>query len=251
MNQQRKNNQHHGLSAENFRIRGVAGELFTPDSFKAIAETHQQVRQVSEEARRLINDSYKNPAELLAFIAAQGTPVYMLNDRFIPGTTGRLSLRLLGFDPGFIAVRDTAAYEKLCRLLRHHTTQRFFLNMSRTHHLTTPDAFENGVLILSPSQVNVAFLSHQVHHWLAYKSGLKGYSLEEQVAYQKFWHQHNGQLNMRMLQRMSIEEIYQLKNAINRDLEALKFLRQIINEVIVPSRQGRALIENSRQNQQS
>jgi hypothetical protein len=45
--------------------------------------------------------------------------------------------------------------------------------------------------------------------------------------------------------KMDVEDILALKAAINRDLEALKFLKAIADEVLIPARQARRIVHGT------
>lgn len=198
------------------------------DTFKLMAKTHQQALDVSDEARAIILKHYRTPEALKAVIESHGTPVFVIKEHFL----GKLMLKALGYEVGFIPATDTFQYRALLK----------FLNKAQPGYRGKGT---KGLFIVTAPLLTVGFLSHQLHHWLAYRSGLSGYSTEEQLLYQEFWNRHNGQLNDSILRKMSAEDMQRLKNVINRDLEALRFLRQIVDEIFIPAQQGANIIESA------
>lgn len=203
-------------------------QAFISDSFRLVAETRQQVDMVSESARQAVKAFYHNPADLAAFIERHGTPVVRLPG----GPAGHfcsLAVFLLGFEPGFIApVRSGPQKKRFDRLTR-------FLKL--VGNIPPHCRFDSGVFVLMPPLFTTGFMAHQLHHWMACKSGLTGYSEQAQQLYKKFWNEQGGLIGHEVYD-MSYEEILSLKQAINRDLEALQFLREIASEILGPARQG-------------
>lgn len=204
-----------------------------PDSFKMIAETRRQLGMVSEKAKAAILQCCQNSEEMKAFIESQGTPVYLLKKGLLGNMGHLLTLKLLGFEPGFIPASPGKRYQRLIQwLTREENHNPIYFDNTR---------FEHGVFVLTSDVFNVSFLTHQIHHWMACLSGLGGYSEDSMALYKTFWNQHEGQISGKMLQTMSLEEAMQLKDAINRDLEALCFLQKMVDEVFIPQQKARQL----------
>ena len=193
------------------------------DTFKLVAETRKQAKEIAESARDAVKTFYRSPEQLASFIERHQTPVYMVKGRLMIGVV----LGLLGYEPGFIAPADDKRFRMLQRFLR----------------LINPKAhcnFEHGVFVLTQELFTVGYISHQLHHWLAYRSGMTGYCERSQNLYKKFWNENNGVIGEE-IHSMKMEDMRALKAAINRDLEALLFLKEIANEVLIPARQGQRL----------
>lgn len=193
------------------------------DTFKLVAETRKMAKEISESARDAVKAFYRSPDSLASFIERHQTPVYMLKGRLICG----LVLAILGYEPGFIAPAEGRRYRLLERFLR--------LYNGKPHC-----EFKHGVFVLTRPLFTVGFISHQLHHWLAYRSGMAGYSDKSQQLYKKFWNENNGVIGQEVYQ-MKVEDMVALKAAINRDLEALLFLKEIANEVLIPAKQARRI----------
>lgn len=193
------------------------------DSFRLVAETQRQVALVTEQAKQAVKQCYKSPEELAAWIERHGTPVFVMK----MGLLGSFLLFILGFEPGFIPASRSKRFQILERLLSFQCPKE-------------QASFRKGVFVLTQPLFTVGFMVHQFHHWLAAQSGLPGYDDQAQSLYRKFWDQQGGVIGQEV-ETMTVDEIIGLKSAINRDLEALQFIRQIINEILNPAQQSNHL----------
>ncbi len=202
------------------------------DTFRLVAETRKQVNEVTVTARDAIKHFYTDPQRLAEFIERYDTPVYVLR----VGWLVMLILRILGFEPGFIPPCDSKQGIWLQRLLSFCEQDRPGCQQSAG----MPSHFENGVFVLTRPLFSVGFLTHQLHHWLACRSGMDGYSDRAQKLYKQFWLENRGRIGKEVY-KMDAEDILALKAAINRDMEALKFLKAMTDEVLIPGRQARRI----------
>ncbi len=199
------------------------------DTFKLVAETRQQVNQVAESAREAIQSFYTEPHRLAEFIESQGTPVYILPGGPIP----QIVLKTLGLEPGFILPDQSPQFRALQKLLERYTP------LGSTVKPDSQD-FQHGVFVIPKGLFTMGFLSHQLHHWLAFRSGMDGYCPKARRLYKRFWNDQQGKIG-REVYKMDVEDILALKAAIARDLEALQFLKNIANEVLIPARQAKRI----------
>lgn len=200
------------------------------DTFRLVAETHRQAREIAESARETVRHFYREPRQLAIFIERHQTPVYVLQNALF----ANFCLWALGFEPGFIPPSSSKRYRLLMRLLKCALLQPLLGRHSEKHHCH----FEHGVFVVPPSLFTVGYLSHQLHHWLAFRSGMQGYEERAQQLYRKFWNEQNGELGPEVME-MSAGDALALKAAINRDLEALQFLRDVASEILIPARQAK------------
>ena len=205
---------------------GQQNTIIGADTFKMVADIERQIAAVSDEAREAVKKFYKEPGDLAAFIERQGTPVYVLPGGMI-GNWVSLGLQTLGYEPGFIASQEGWRFDALVRLLGL-LEQKPYATVDR------------GVFVVTKQLFSVGFLSHQLHHWLACRSGMAGYNAESQRLYKRFWTVYHGKIG-REVYHMTAEEMQMLKDAINRDMEALKFVRQVASEVLVPNKNATRL----------
>lgn len=200
----------------------------TVDSFRRVAETHQMVTGVLDEATDLIKKHYKNPDDLALWLEGQGVPVYVVDG---PEWLINLLLRLFGYAPGFVPPDKTKYYPMLVDAMQRRDEKR---------HCT----FDYGMFVFTRSQFRVGFIAHQVYHWLSFRSGLPGYQPADQKRYREFWEKNRGELGPEV-HEMTAEETISLKNAINRDLEALLFIRQAMQQIFIPGHQAGKIREGS------
>ena len=76
-------------------------------------------------------------------------------------------------------------------------------------------------------------LAHQVHHWMAYSKGLPGYEETTTDNFKNIWSPNFGEKD---IEKMSVDEILALKDAITRDIEAINFVKEISQELICSKR---------------
>lgn len=206
------------------------------DTFRLVAETHRQAQEIAESAKATVRQFYREPKQLAVFIERHQTPVYVLKNPLL----ANLCLLLLGFEPGFIPPSTTRRFQRLTALLRSPLLRPLLGRQSDKHHCH----FEHGVFVVPPNLFTVGYLSHQLHHWLAFRSGMHGYNERAQRLYKKFWNEQNGQLGPEVT-NMSMEDVLALKAAINRDLEALQFLQQVASEILIPAKQAKRFAQGS------
>ena len=203
------------------------------DTFRLVAETRQQVSEVSQTARDAIKAFYTNPQRLAEFIERYDTPVYVLPF----GWLVMLILRTLGFEPGFIAPCASRQGMWLTRFLAYADPKK--TNNGKAGAMLK-DRYPNGVFILTKPLFTIGFLTHQLHHWLSYRSGMAGYTDQAQQLYKQFWLENRGTIGKEVY-KMSADDILALKAAINRDMEALRFLKSMTEEVLIPGKQARRI----------
>ncbi len=198
------------------------------DTFRLVAENRRQLELVNQRAGSVIKQFYRSPEDLCAFIERKGTPVYKLNSKI----AWFFISKILGYQPGFIPADTGKRFQLLTRYLGQM--------QSKANENNTNLSLEHGVFLVNEAMFTVGFLTHQLHHWLACRSGMAGYDNQTQELYQAFWSEHQGQISSKLLE-LPPEELKALREAINRDLEALKFLKQIVNEVLDPAHQGKQI----------
>ncbi|MBY0404847.1 MAG: hypothetical protein K2X66_13180, partial [Cyanobacteria bacterium] len=175
-----------------------------------------------------VKEHYKPPAELAACIESQGTPVYVLPK----GHPIHVLMSLMGFEPGFIPPNGSKQFKTLVTCLKF---------LCPKGGITKDILCIKGFFLLTRPVFTVGYIAHQLHHWLAYSSGLPGYGEMDQSLYKTFWEKHHGVITQRDAEKMDVDEIIRLKNAINRDMEALKFMKNLMQELFTPASQGHNL----------
>lgn len=208
-----------------------------PDTFNLIAESRKQVEEVANAAKEAIQANCTEPAQLAAFMESHQTPIFVLNHAML----GSMALMALGFELGFIPPGEGKRYQMLQKLLMAQAKR---LSAQPAGDEALANQLPQGVIVLTQPLCTLGYMSHQLHHWLAFRAGMQGYSDRSQQLYRQFWQKQNGQLG-REVYKMSGEDILALKAAINRDMEALRFLRAITCEVFIPAQQARRLAQGS------
>ncbi len=207
------------------------------DTFNFVADTQRQVRDITSRAKEMVKKHYQNPDDLALFIESQGTPVFLLRGG-INGFAVRLALFFFGFDPGFIPPPDPGdaaskkRYEALLQMV--HT----FL------HVRPTDRFDKGMFVLPKPMFTVGYVAHQMHHWLSCLAGLPGYNAVEQEEFRKFMVEHNGIVGPEV-EKMTETQIASLRHAIHREIEALKFIKEVTEEIFRPLRQSKNITQGS------
>lgn len=190
------------------------------DSFKEVVKRRRDTAAITDRAKELVKKHYRTPDALVAYIESQGTPVFVLPADWI----SRMVFNAFGVDVGFIPhPEEPKQRKKLERLVG-------LLNI-REKKLGC--RLENGIIIVPHDLYTASFLAHQLHHWLAFQAGLPGYTDEAKRQYQRYWNEGCRKLTTEIL-NMSVEEIKHLRDAVNRDLEALKFIQQVTEEIFMP-----------------
>ena len=208
---------------------GKQNPILDSATFKLVADVQKQVSAVTDEARAAVKKFYREPGDIAAFVERQGTPVYIFKNGW-SGFWGSLALMALGYEPGFIPSQEGRRFKALVKLLGLYERKPYA-------------TLERGIFVVTQKLFTVGFLSHQLHHWLSCKSGMTGYNDEAQKMYKRFWTVHHGRIG-REVYRMTPEEMMLLKNAINRDMEALKFVREVASEILGPAGQAARISNN-------
>src|SRR5690606_12574021 len=139
-------------------------------------------------------------AGLLQWIEQSGTWVCRLPG---PPILWLMGLPVLGLNAGF-------------NLPSSGTGFRFLLWWCDRYHRQGKDALAQGVFLLPQGYDAMGSLAHQLHHWLAFRSGLPGYDDQAKRLYRDFWEKHKGVVDP-TVKDWSLEDLTQLQAAVKRD----------------------------------
>jgi hypothetical protein len=203
------------------------------DTLRIVSDVHREAEEIVQSATETIKRCYGDPKRLGECIENLDTPVYLLKFTII----SRICLKLLGYSTGFVPPANHWRYRLLQRFLGFQGRLPGVRPLAIAHRETS---FEHGVFVLLPSLFTISFLSYQLHHWLACRSGMSGYDERAQGLYREFWDEKQGRLGSEV-EQMTLEDVLALKAAINRDMEALCFLRNVMHNVVIPASQGKRL----------
>ena len=87
----------------------------------------------------------------------------------------------------------------------------------------------SALFALDDKPVNIYFLSHQFHLWLSYVNELPGFDENTRKNFKNIW---DSQLDSMEISQLSIEDIVSLKDVISREVEAIKFVKEMAREFI-------------------
>lgn len=166
---------------------------------------------INNEARTILKEAIDNPEILVEFIKAKETKV--IKSAYI-----KPILFLLGEQEGFLPpIKDFRAFVFIL-LINIFTPVKLKLGFS------TPALFA-----LNNEPVNIYFLSHQFHLWLSFINNLPGFEENTRKNFKNVWDSNIDSLEVN---KLSIEEVLSLKDAIARDIEAIKFVKEMIREFV-------------------
>lgn len=166
------------------------------------SKTEQNKKKRDDEVKEIVTKNIKHPEKLLEYIQENGTKVFKtpFADKL---------LKLAGEEEGFITPTTGI--------------NAFILNLVLEHKI----AFKTEpMFVLRDMPVNIYVMTHQFHKWYSYKMGLPGFDEDAQQKFKKIW-EYEIDENVQLL---SFEEIVSLKEAINRDIEAIDFVTKLAKE---------------------
>lgn len=186
--------------------------FFTPDDSLSINAKQTFIKEeINAEARLILKESVNNPEILVNFIKSKGTKV--IKSKYMKPV-----LFLLGEQDGFLPPMKGFKAFVLAILLNIISPAKLNIDSA------TPALFA-----LDDKPVNIYFLSHQFHLWLSYVNELPGFDEKTRKNFKNVW---DSNVDSMEVGRLSIEEILSLKDAIARDLEALKFVKEMTREFV-------------------
>lgn len=181
------------------------------ETLKLDTQAQLKIIEVNNKAKALFKELITKPEELIKYIESNGTLV-------IRAPHVEKVLMLIGEQEGFILPLKGARAYFLTFMLNILSPVK--LNVSSE----SPPMF-----VMRNRPANIYYLAHQFHHWISYINGLPGYDFETN---DNFKYIFNSNFNDNDIRAMSIDEILSLKDAIARDVEAIKFVKEISRELI-------------------
>lgn len=194
------------FSGKNFK------NIFTSrDSLSFSAKQTFIKEEINAEARSILKKAVNNPEALVSFVKSKATIVaksrYMQPALFIFGEQTGFIPPLKGFKAFWLSI---------------------ILNIISKAKLNI--GFETPALFaLDNKPVNIYFLSHQFHLWLSYVNELPGFDETTRKNFKNVW---DSNVDSMEVSKLSMEEILSLKDAIARDLEAIKFVKEMAREFV-------------------
>ncbi len=191
-------------------VRKGAKDILTGNDSLSFEGKQKFIKQeINEIAHSIIKDAIKRPEILLDYIKAHGTVI--VKSRFM-----KQILFFFNEEEGFIT-----PMKGLKALLF-----TFFINIFSPIKLRvgfrTPAMFA-----LNNKPVNIYSLAHQFHLWLSYTKNLPGFEEETMKNFKHYWKAGPDSKDISLL---TVDEIFCLKDIIARELEALKFVKELGQE---------------------
>jgi hypothetical protein len=164
-------------------------------------KTKENIHKVENSVKNIIKKFGNNPQKLLEFIEKNDTKVYKIPfaDKF---------LALINYEEGFIA------QSRGVKALYLNLIISLFSGKKRNLNLKT-----DAMFILRNLPLDNYFMIQQFHKWYSMKLNLPGFDAQSQDNFQKYLNSENQNVKS-----LSIDEIFGLKEAIARDVEAIDFI---------------------------
>lgn len=171
--------------------------------------TNMAADEVTKTAYNILQKYKDNPGVILHYISSQGTQVVTAQ--------GLLSLiKFLGYEEGFIP--------------KHSGIKAFILNFAiqkvkkekLNFSATLPDTF-----LICKKDLSLYFLAYNLHHWISYKNNLPGYDYKTLCIFKSTLSNANSNLSV-----LNINQILSIKDAIDRDKQALDFVTKFVREQV-------------------
>lgn len=173
------------------------------------AATDKKAKDTTLLAKKILKRYIKEPQKLLEFIESKGTPVLA-----VPNIDK--ILRLIGEDEGFLT--PLKGFKALILTIGINILSPGQIQIGAK----TPEMF-----LVRNLNLNIFCLAHQFHHWIGYKRQLPGYDEVTIEMFKKIWIMDKTQ---GAYEKLSLDEILCLKDAIARDKEAIEFVQQFARE---------------------
>jgi hypothetical protein len=206
------------MRQRNPRAMAKASTLNHMDGFKKFAQLDHQVKDVSAKTKALVKANGQSVEALLQCVIEKGTPVVIVTNIAL----AVICFIVLGFESGYCPYANRPMFKALWKVLQV------------TGQLTPTQDVTHGLFLLTPQVLNIGFLSHQLHHWVAANATLPGYTQAARQLYRRFYQQSKGRLSLASINTLSLDELKLLKSAIQRDREALTCLGEMLAEWVSP-----------------
>ena len=175
-------------------VKNIVGNDFSL-RFDCVFEDRK--KEVQKKVETLVKKAKNNPYRLIAYIEKHGTPIYKIEkaDKI---------LSVINETEGFITPKRGLKALYLNAVINKKLSAKF------------GECFIMRNLTLDPY-----YTIHQFYSWYAFKSGFAGYEYEAQEKYKKLFSSKN---RSGVINTFGISDILEVKEAINRDKEALDFV---------------------------
>ncbi len=196
---------------KNISRKGVK-DCFTGDD--SLSFTNKQkfiTSDINKQAHFVIKSAIESPEVLLDFIESKGTVI--VKSKYMDRV-----LRFFGEKEGFLTPISGIKAFLFILIINIFCPNRLEIGFK------TPAMFA-----LTDRPVNIYTLSHQFHLWLSYINNLPGFEEKTMKNFKNFWEEGP---NSQDISYLSIEEILSLQDIVDREKEALDFVREMAREFV-------------------
>ncbi len=157
---------------------------------------------LNEQVKEIIQPNIQTPEKLLEYVEIKGTEVYKISNA----------------DKALDRICETEGFITPIKGWR-----ALYLNfiLKRKLGFQTPEMF-----VLRNAPLNAYVLAHQFYKWYAYKMALPGYDDATQEKFKKIW----MFAQEKNIAKLSYNDLASLKEAIERDIEAVDFVIKLAKE---------------------
>ena len=160
------------------------------------AEEQAKVKEIKENILSICRQTGYEAEKLLAYVQAANTPIYYLKN-------AEKYLNKMGLEHGFIS------------------EQRGFIALYLSLLTTHKFSFKTAPMFIFGEQVPDKYTTlHSFYRWYSYRAGLKGFEYD----IQKKFKQYLSDNSKVAIQKLNLDDIEDLKQAIKRDQEATDFV---------------------------
>ena len=166
------------------------------------SQTEKNIDLVRKNVEDILKNCESQPAKLLNYIEAAGTKVLKLNhaDKI---------LQVIGEEEGLI-----------CEL---RGLKALYLNLSINMGFSLKS---KPIFIMREGAIDPLFMIHHFYKWYALKMDLPGFDYKSQQNFKKYL----KNINHKDITTLSVDDILQLQEAINRDQEATRFCLELVQK---------------------
>ena len=175
-------------------LKNIIGKDYTV-RFSSAFDTRKE--EVVAKVENIVKKAKNNPYKLISYVEKHGTKIHKINN-------ADKILAPINETEGFITPKKGFKALYLNALLNRKLSLQF------------KECFVMRNLTLDPY-----YTIHQFYTWYAYKSGFAGYEYEAQEKFNKIVNSKN---KSESINELSIADILAVKEALNRDVEALDFV---------------------------
>jgi len=179
----------------------ICGEVFHNNQAASLiinSKAKEKTKANEEKIEKILNLTIDEPKKLFDYIKGAKTPVYKI----------KYASKILSF------IKETEGF-----IYPKKGFSAFYLNLV----LNKKIAFKTTeMFVISNFDINKTILVYQFYIWYSYKMKLEGYENDTQEKFNQVFEI----CETNKIDKLSIEEIVELKSAIKRDVEAIDFTKR-------------------------